>query len=106
MKGKRNVSALTKRIVAANASWRCEACDNVVSASYEIDHRIPLWKGGTNEISNLQCLCAECHSQKTVQENQEREEKRRMFSSLRRPPLQCVQCLHIVSPYFDHICKK
>ena len=32
---------------------------------WDIDHRIPLAGGGTNEPSNLQVLCDFCHSAKT-----------------------------------------
>ena len=31
-----------------------------------VDHIVPLARGGTNEESNLQTLCAACHSRKTV----------------------------------------
>ena len=31
-----------------------------------VDHIIPLADGGTNDESNLQCLCAPCHGRKTV----------------------------------------
>ena len=34
--------------------------------SYEIDHIIPLYKGGLNERKNLQTLCRNCHGKKTI----------------------------------------
>lgn len=35
----------------------------------EVDHIIPLARGGTNERSNLQSMCKRCHSRKTALEN-------------------------------------
>jgi 5-methylcytosine-specific restriction protein A len=32
-----------------------------------VDHIVPLSRGGTHDESNLQTLCASCHSRKTVQ---------------------------------------
>lgn len=63
---KRAVSSRTKKTVAARARWRCEACDQIVNANYEIDHTVPLFKGGSNDASNLQCLCPDCHRTKTA----------------------------------------
>jgi 5-methylcytosine-specific restriction endonuclease McrA len=37
--------------------------------TYEIDHHIPLFKGGSNDISNLIALCRNCHGKKTILEN-------------------------------------
>jgi len=34
-----------------------------------VDHIVPLAKGGTHELQNLQVLCARCHSVKTVKED-------------------------------------
>ena len=42
----------------------CQAADRVTAAA-EVDHIKPLHHGGTDERSNLQPLCAECHEQKT-----------------------------------------
>jgi len=37
-----------------------------------VDHIVPITSGGTNDGSNLQALCAGCHSRKTRVENVER----------------------------------
>lgn len=65
---KRNVSATTKKIVASNQKWLCGMCNNMMDYTYEIDHRIPLFKGGTNDINNLMALCRNCHGKKTILE--------------------------------------
>ena len=43
-------------------------CEQMLSAFYEVDHRVALWRGGTNEASNLQALCRECHAKKGAEE--------------------------------------
>ncbi len=45
----------------------CVTCHkaNRTSMATELDHIIPLHKGGTNEESNLQGLCGDCHAEKT-----------------------------------------
>lgn len=35
----------------------------------EVDHIIPLSKGGTHAFDNLQSLCKSCHSRKTARES-------------------------------------
>ena len=67
---KRNVSSLTKKMVASNQQWKCGgSCNQTLDYTYEIDHHIPLFKGGSNEISNLIALCRNCHGKKTLLEN-------------------------------------
>lgn len=61
---KRQVSETTKKIVAANQNWNCAACGKMLSAFYEIDHKVGLWRGGSNDISNLHALHRECHAEK------------------------------------------
>lgn len=64
-KVKRNVSDATKKIVAARQQWRCKICGRVLDETYEVDHIIPLYKGGTNDIDNLMALDPICHRKKT-----------------------------------------
>lgn len=66
---KRNVSSLTKKIIASNQAWKCGTCFEIMDYTYEIDHHIPLFKGGSNDISNLIALCRNCHGKKTILEN-------------------------------------
>ena len=63
---KRNVSALEKKIVASNQKWKCSKCTQLLDATYEVDHIVPLCKGGDNRIENLQALCRNCHGKKTI----------------------------------------
>ena len=34
----------------------------------EVDQIVPLFKGGSNELSNLQALCSRCHEDKTARD--------------------------------------
>ena len=62
----RHVTPLTKKIVASNQKWRCAHCNQLLDFTYEIDHIVPLFKGGSNSQSNLQALCRICHGRKTL----------------------------------------
>jgi hypothetical protein len=66
---KRNVTSLTKKMVASNQEWKCGTCSQMLDYTYEIDHHIPLFKGGSNDVSNLIALCRNCHGKKTLLEN-------------------------------------
>jgi len=68
MRNRRNVSGRMKKYVAAGQKWRCAACSSLLSASYEVDHVLPLYRGGTNSVENLQALCPNCHGSKTVRD--------------------------------------
>lgn len=63
---KRNLNETTKKVVASNQKWSCNMCYKMLDASYEIDHTVPLYKGGTNNVENLQALCRNCHGLKTI----------------------------------------
>lgn len=48
--------------------FTCQACGRVTEGG-EVDHIVPLAKGGTDDPSNLQWLCREpCHADKTARE--------------------------------------
>jgi 5-methylcytosine-specific restriction protein A len=47
---------------------RCEAKGLTVEAT-DVDHITPRARGGTDDRSNLQALCHECHSAKTAKED-------------------------------------
>ena len=65
---KRRVTGHHKKYVASSQKWKCNMCGKLLDHSYEVDHIVPLYKGGTNDISNLQALCRNCHGKKTVQD--------------------------------------
>src|SRR5688572_11599751 len=48
----------------------CVLCETKgrVSAAIELDHVIPLSKGGRDDESNIQGLCIDCHEEKTRSE--------------------------------------
>ena len=45
----------------------CDACGYVEQAT-QVDHVVPLARGGADTDDNLQALCAMCHSRKTARE--------------------------------------
>ena len=66
---KRCVSETKKKYVAAQQDWGCGHCHIQLDHTYEIDHRIRLEYGGTNDVNNLIALCRNCHGKKTANEN-------------------------------------
>lgn len=61
--------------VLERAGWRCEACGidtpkelrgKAHPQAPEVDHIVPLARGGKHELSNLQCLCKRCNISKGV----------------------------------------
>lgn len=66
---KRSVSETKKKYVASQQNWTCNKCNKKLNHTFEVDHKVRLEYGGTNEVSNLEALCRECHGQKTSFEN-------------------------------------
>jgi hypothetical protein len=66
---KRSVSETKKKYVAARQDWKCGDCESQLDHTYEIDHKIRLEYGGSNDPNNLIALCRNCHGKKTAMEN-------------------------------------
>ena len=66
---KRSVSETKKKYVASQQDWKCGHCGHKLTHTFEIDHRVRLEYGGSNEVDNLVALCRNCHGNKTAQEN-------------------------------------
>jgi 5-methylcytosine-specific restriction endonuclease McrA len=68
-------------VVFERDQWRCQACGHHTSGTLrgshhsrapELDHIIPLARGGSHTYANVQCLCRACNQQKgaSVKEEQ------------------------------------
>ena len=66
---KRSVSETKKKYVAAQQGWNCGSCKKQLPAWFEVDHKIRLDNGGSNNVDNLVALCRDCHGKKTAFEN-------------------------------------
>lgn len=64
----RSVTAGQKKKIAAVQHWTCGRCAGLLDAAYQVDHIVPLFKGGGNDADNLMALCNECHGDKTWRE--------------------------------------
>jgi len=68
----RKVSLRVKKEVAYEQEYKCFYCHELLLPSYQIDHYISLWQGGSNDRSNLVATCCNCHFEKTAMENDRR----------------------------------
>jgi 5-methylcytosine-specific restriction endonuclease McrA len=60
------IPAAVRRSVLERAGGRCQGCGKrfTLTRRPEIDHIVPLAKGGTSEERNLQALCRRCNRSK------------------------------------------
>lgn len=58
------ITPARKRIVGASQGWRCGKCDQLLPASFQVDHIVKRSLGGSNDASNLMALCNMCHGMK------------------------------------------
>ena len=67
--GRQSIPRELRHKVFARDGYRCRECGKGRDeTSLEIDHIIPVSKGGTNHIDNLQTLCKECNRAKYTDE--------------------------------------
>lgn len=66
MANNRKFSEYEKKTVYAKSNGKCAICGKPVKfKKMTVDHKIPLSKGGTNDISNLQLAHLICNRAKT-----------------------------------------
>ncbi|MGK7932771.1 MAG: HNH endonuclease [Microcystaceae cyanobacterium] len=54
-----------RKYVFQRNNYQCQSCGKTYQETdLQIDHIIPLAKGGSNDISNLQTLCSRCNQRK------------------------------------------
>lgn len=72
----RSVSNKLKWKVISSQEYCCKYCNSKFGdIPPEIDHTVPLCKGGTNSIDNLQALCVTCHNSKTINQRKKKQTK-------------------------------
>jgi hypothetical protein len=64
---KRNVSVRTRHQILERDGFKCLDCgaSPATGAALEVDHTIPISKGGSNDPSNLRTLCSDCNRGKS-----------------------------------------
>ncbi|MFT4149210.1 MAG: HNH endonuclease [Paracoccaceae bacterium] len=69
--------------------YLCQPCkaEGRPTPAREVDHIVSKSKGGTDDVSNLQSICTDCHRAKTQQEGAEGQGRRPrpLFSADGRP---------------------
>lgn len=84
-------SAATRRAALERAGGRCEAvgalyglpegerCGNsIANRRVVIDHELPDWLGGTNDLSNARAICARCDRWKTQRDRRAIDKAKRV----------------------------
>ena len=51
-------------VLLAAQNGICAGCSKDISAKFEVDHKLAITRGGTNNPDNLQLLCRSCNAQK------------------------------------------
>ncbi|AXI88148.1 HNH endonuclease [Streptomyces sp. ETH9427] len=61
-----NAQARVRAALRKAGEAACAHCRSVFpAASLEVDHLVPLFRGGLDVLSNVQLLCKACHKAKT-----------------------------------------
>lgn len=60
--GSHTIDDIHRLLVKQN--FKCISCLCSIRGRYDVDHRIPLSKGGSDDISNIDLLCEHCNSRK------------------------------------------
>ena len=97
---KRKATSSSIRLqIAWQQDWRCNECKQKLHWTFEVDHLVPLFDGGSNDYTNLQALCVKCHKTKSMRERGCAPETA-VLATHRR----CKRCSVVYSLYFKHTC--
>ena len=72
MTKRKNIPLSVRKTLLLEQHGKCGICKAQMDATCQLDHKTPLYQGGTHDKTNLWYVCCVCHSQKTMQENRER----------------------------------
>jgi 5-methylcytosine-specific restriction endonuclease McrA len=66
----------------AAADGHCANCRRKIRTGedWDLDHRIALENGGTNDLENMQVLCEFCHGMKTSDDHSEASKSKRIYT--------------------------
>jgi len=84
---RKRLTPAKEKIIAAAQDYKCAICRVILPSTWELDHKIELWQGGTNDLDNFQVLCPNCHRKKTQLAAIAREDLKRAASPPATPDL-------------------
>ncbi len=63
-----NIPSEARTYVFNRNNHQCQSCYTIdlTAKNLQIDHIVALAQGGTNDLSNLQTLCAKCNREKSA----------------------------------------
>jgi len=117
---KRTLTNAEKRHVAARQLWRCDHCNKLLEATYQVDHVVALADGGRDHVLNCVALCVGCHAKKTHKEvlarsnakwvksaekNPEPEREDVVVSKILQQCTTCGQKRPVYLSWASHICQ-
>src|SRR3546814_3972339 len=70
LRGRRGVEQRRRRLQAEPLCRDCKA-KGVITAATAPDHIVPLALGGSDDDSNVRCLCPECHLERSEEHTSE-----------------------------------
>lgn len=83
----RNMTEQRRARIFDRDHGRCQKCTRKlrVGDDWDVDHRIPLACGGTDDDDNLQVLCGWCHDDKTPDDIKNAAKAKRLFTKSKVP---------------------
>jgi 5-methylcytosine-specific restriction endonuclease McrA len=68
MVARRRYTPRERAKVAYEQRYACAVCAELLPPDWQLDHIVPLSRGGGNERANVQALCVACHADKTARD--------------------------------------